>query len=60
MSQTVNIHSVVWWFNAKLDTGIHPDIFFFLLPLQIPVKLVTEGMDAAPVRVPVEGVRGSV
>lgn len=31
-----------------------------LLPLQITVKLVTEGMDAAPVRVPVEGVCGSV
>lgn len=33
---------------------------FPLLPLQITVKLVTEGMDAAPVRVPVEGICGSV
>lgn len=45
--------------NAKQDVCVdRPDVF--LSPLQITVKLVTEGMDAAPVCVPVEGVCGSV
>lgn len=50
-------------FGCLMPSGTREYIqiwFFLLLPLQIGVKLVTEGMDAAPVRVPVEGVRGSV